>query len=288
MDFRNAFNAMSQAALWVVMEELNIPDVDLLRALYANATVRLTPGRGESNVDAGGATMTFDTGMAQGSALSPLLFLIFMNTLLRLLTAKGRKMGISHGLDDVDHCNNMAFADDLSLFAQSTGDMKILLNDVQKFETWSGLKVNLDKTCALIAGERNNIAKQQAGHSYNGSAIRILKREEACRYLGQWSTANGDMSVMKERVRNKTQEAIDLMKHHPLTPKMAIELCTSIGVGAFQYSAVLVPWTWAELQDLGKMWIQGYKLAWKQPNSAASENFHIAHTLRRAGLENAA
>ena len=44
VDFKNAFNAMSQAALWAVMEELNIPDVDLLKALYANATVRLKPG----------------------------------------------------------------------------------------------------------------------------------------------------------------------------------------------------------------------------------------------------
>jgi hypothetical protein len=119
VDFRNVFNAMSQAALWAVMEELDIPDVDLLKALYANATVRLKPGRGDSNVDTGGATITFDIGVAQGSALSPLLFLIFMNTLLRQLSAKGREMGISHGLEGVDQFNNMAFADDLSLFAQS-------------------------------------------------------------------------------------------------------------------------------------------------------------------------
>jgi len=264
---------MSQAALWAVMEELNIPDVDLLKALYANATVRLKSRRGEPNVDAGGATIRFETGVAQGSALSPILFLIFMNTLLRLLSAKGCEMGISHGLDGVDQFNNMAFADDLSLFTQSTGDMQILLNEVQKFEAWGGLKVNRDKTCALIAGARNNIVKQQMGLSYNGSAIRILGHEEVCRYLGLWSTANGDMSVMKERVRNKTQEAIDLIKHHPLTPKMAIELFTSIGVGTFRYSAALVPWTWAELQDLGKMWIQGYEIAWKQPFSAASDFF---------------
>ena len=42
VDFRNAFNAMSQAALCVVMEEWNIPDVDLLRDLYANATAQLS------------------------------------------------------------------------------------------------------------------------------------------------------------------------------------------------------------------------------------------------------
>ena len=190
VDFRNAFNAMSQAALWAVMEELNIPDVDLLKDLYANATVRLKPGGGQSKADAEGATVTFDTGVAQGSALSPLLFLIFMNTLLRLLTAKGRELGISHGLDGVDQFNNMAFSDDLSLFAQSTGDMQVLLDEVQKFEAWSGLKVNRDKTCALIAGVKNDTTQQQAGLSYNGSAIRTLRGDEACRYLGLWSTAH--------------------------------------------------------------------------------------------------
>ena len=52
VDFRNTFNTMSQAALWAVMEEQNIPDVDLLKALYANATVRLKPGRSDPNVNA--------------------------------------------------------------------------------------------------------------------------------------------------------------------------------------------------------------------------------------------
>ena len=37
VDFRNAFNAMSQAALWAVMEELNIPDVDFLKGLYVSS-----------------------------------------------------------------------------------------------------------------------------------------------------------------------------------------------------------------------------------------------------------
>ena len=95
--------------------------------------------------------------------------------------------------------------------------MQALLDEVQKFEAWSGLKVNRDKTCALIAGVRNDMTQQQTGLSYNGSAIRILRCDEACRYLGLWSTANGDMSVMKERVRKKTQEAIDLIFETPPT-----------------------------------------------------------------------
>jgi hypothetical protein len=34
VDFRNAFNSMNQAALWKIMQEYNIPDVDLLMNIY--------------------------------------------------------------------------------------------------------------------------------------------------------------------------------------------------------------------------------------------------------------
>jgi len=60
IDFKNAFNAMSQAALWRVMRMFKIPDVDLLlEQIYEGATVRLAPNNEES------ATITFNTGVAQ-------------------------------------------------------------------------------------------------------------------------------------------------------------------------------------------------------------------------------
>jgi hypothetical protein len=84
VDFKNAFNAMNQAALWKIMESYNIPDVDLLKAVYEHSIVRVA-----SN-DSTCAKIRFDTGVAQGSALSPLLFLLFMNALMCLLTEKGK------------------------------------------------------------------------------------------------------------------------------------------------------------------------------------------------------
>jgi len=59
IDFRNTFNAMSQAALWHVMNMFHRPDVDLLEQIYDSAIVRLAPNDAES------ATITFDTGVAQ-------------------------------------------------------------------------------------------------------------------------------------------------------------------------------------------------------------------------------
>jgi len=37
IDFRNAFNAMSQAALWHVLNMFHIPDVDLLEQIFSTA-----------------------------------------------------------------------------------------------------------------------------------------------------------------------------------------------------------------------------------------------------------
>ena len=43
INFRNAFNVMSQAAFWHVMNMFHIPEVDLLEQIYDSATVRLAP-----------------------------------------------------------------------------------------------------------------------------------------------------------------------------------------------------------------------------------------------------
>jgi len=77
IDLRNALNAMSPESLWHVMNMLHISGVDLLEQtrIYDSATVRLAPNNTES------ATITFDTGVAQGSITSPELFKIFINAL---------------------------------------------------------------------------------------------------------------------------------------------------------------------------------------------------------------
>jgi hypothetical protein len=41
LDFKNEFNSMSQAFLWVVFEDHDIPDIDLLKSFYEYTTVGL-------------------------------------------------------------------------------------------------------------------------------------------------------------------------------------------------------------------------------------------------------
>jgi hypothetical protein len=222
-----------------------------------------------------------------------------MNALLGLITDWGRKLRVSHGLrcgvqvrkkgtiqdtgqaEQVGQFNLIGFVDDLSLFTQTLGGAQALLEAIQEFELWSGLKVNRKKTCAMII-EQQGSGQCQTDETliYMGQEVAFLAPSMACRYLGVWGTPTGDMSATKTRIFKKTEDARDLMRHHPLTPEQAIDLFTSIGVGAFRYSAALVPWTEKELERLEAVWIQAYKWAWGLPRTTASDVFILP-----AGLE---
>ena len=133
-----------------------IPDDDLLEQIYEDATIKLAPNNEES------VTSTLNTGIAQGSITSPQLFNIFINALLRMLTVTGQNEDISHGLqigkdqkgdnqcDDGYEFNNIGFIDDISIFA----DTQEVLNVVQEFTDWCGMKINVKKTDFL--GINNN------------------------------------------------------------------------------------------------------------------------------------
>ena len=117
-----------------------------------------------------------------------------------LLTNRGQKLRISHGLkcvvqlrrkeatpatehvESLGQFNLIGFVDDLSLFAQTLGGAQALLEAIQEFELWIGLKVNRKKTCAMVVD------------------------------LGVWGTPTGDMSNTKERIFKRTEEARDLLR----------------------------------------------------------------------------
>jgi len=69
-----------------------IPDVDLLEQIYESTTIMPAQNNEES------ATITFNTGVAQGSITYPQLFNVFINALLRMLMVTGQNEDISHGL----------------------------------------------------------------------------------------------------------------------------------------------------------------------------------------------
>jgi len=104
----------------------------------------------------------------------------------------------------------------------------------------------------------------------NGKRLKTLDIHDMYQYLVYWGTGNGDMSVIREVVREKARVARDLIKSHPLTPELSAELFAQKEIGSFRFSSVLIEWSQSELEGLQKIWVQAYKNAWHVPWSTAN------------------
>jgi len=132
LDFKNAFTSAGYSCLWAILRGLGVPDVDFLEDLYSKSWKKIKVGTGCS------APIQVDTGTVQGSVLSPLLFDLFLNALLRLLDATR----ITHGIKRTPQWNHDAFADDLSIYVCTVRDANKLLDVIHEFEFWSRLRIS--------------------------------------------------------------------------------------------------------------------------------------------------
>ncbi len=252
VDFENAFNSVSHENLLAVLRAFEIPDIDLLETIYSVATVSLAQGQGS------GGGVTFDTGVQQGSVLSPTLFNVFLNPLLRLLKAIGQQRGISHGIKGIDTFNNLTFTDDLTIIVEMrrlgdpSGGAQVLLNVIEKFSNWSGMEVKVVKSCGMWVGGKGD-GKLSLKLTFREQELKIMGKDTPVRYLGFFQSPDGEWEDMVKRVIEETKKACDKLERHPLTADEAANLAQVIVIATFRRPATLVSWSTQELDRLEKL-----------------------------------
>ena len=130
---------------WKIIKEMGIPKhlTCLLRNLYVEqeATVRTRPGMTD--------WFQIRKAVHQGFILSPCLFNLYAEYIMR-----------NPGLDEVQveikiarrNINNLRYADDTSLMAESEEELKTLLVKVKEESEKVGLKLNIQKTKIMASG----------------------------------------------------------------------------------------------------------------------------------------
>ena len=145
IDYAKGFDCVDHNKLWNILKEMGIPDhlTCLLRNLYAGqeATVRT----GHRTTD----WFQIEKGVRQGCILSPCLFNFYAEYIMRNARLEETQAGIKIAGRNI---NNLRYADDTTLMAESEEELKSLLMKVKEESEKVGLKLNIQKTKIMASG----------------------------------------------------------------------------------------------------------------------------------------
>ena len=124
---------------------MGIPDhlTCLLRNLYADQEATLRIGHGTTD------WFQIGQGVRQGCILSPCLFDYYAEYIMRNAGLKETQAGIKIAGGNI---NNLRYADDTTLMAESEEELKSLLMKVKEESEKVGLKLNIQKMKIMASG----------------------------------------------------------------------------------------------------------------------------------------
>ena len=145
VDYAKALDFVAHKELWKILQEMGITDhlTCLLRSLYAGQEATIRTGHGTTDCFQRGK------GVHQGCILSPCLFNFYAEHIMRNAGLEEAQAGIKIAGRNF---NNLRYADDTTLMAESEEELKTLLMKVKEKSEKVGLKLNIQKTKIMASG----------------------------------------------------------------------------------------------------------------------------------------
>ena len=149
IDFEKAFDSIHRDSLSKILRHYGIPSklVNVIKMLYSDFKSQVI-----CNITLTDA-FSVTTGVRQGCILSPFLFILGIDWVLRQVTSgvrRGIRWTLTSVLEDLD------YADDIVLLAHRHQDMQDKTNGLATTAGNLGLRINIKKTRHLRMSSRNN------------------------------------------------------------------------------------------------------------------------------------
>ena len=173
IDYAKAFDCVDHSKLWTILQEMGIPNhlTCLLRNLYAgqNATVRTWHGTTD--------WFQIGKGVFKASISSPSFFNLYAEYFMRNAGLDEAQAGIKIAKRNI---NNLRYADDTTLMAESVEELKSLLMKVKEESEKVGIKLNIQKTSDHGLWSQHFMANRW-GSSGNSDRLYFLQLQNHCR-----------------------------------------------------------------------------------------------------------
>ncbi len=197
IDFKRAFDSLNHRALWNSLYKFGIPlkIINMIRLLYNNASSRVLH-KGYLSGD-----IPVNAGVKQGCILSPLLFNIALDSVMRNVNSELN--GITWDMCNQRKLCDLDYADDICLLAHTHADMEHLLQRLEQEAALVGLKINIDKTKEMRIG--SNIPRKFAIQNQE-----IEQVTQFC-YLGSMITPSGGADADVDLKLAKARQAFGIL-----------------------------------------------------------------------------
>lgn len=213
VDIAKAFDSVTHQTIHDTLVTKGLPNamIEYIMYVYEHSITKLVCDDWESE------PIHPTCGVKQGDPLSPIIFNLIMDRLLRMIP---KEIGVDI---DRDHFNALMFADDLIFVASTPQGLQLLLDLAVNFLAQCGLTINANKsfTVALrnVPHKKKSVVDSKTTFSCQGRTLPAMKREDEWKYLGVPFTPEGRTIVHPEA---QLQVNIDKLTKAPLKPQQRL------------------------------------------------------------------
>ena len=220
IDFTNAFGSIDYTRLLAIMADLGYPEdaITIIGNIYSESYTKIIGSHFDPT-----QPIPIQRGTIQGNTLSPYLFILFLEPLLRWLARDNQGYNFRTSNNTI---SSAAYADDLVTISSNIAHIQPQLEKIDKFCKWAGMGLGINK-CALIGcSNKSKLAPQKfttflqtQNINFRNQTIPILLQNEPYKYLGIHMVPSLTWKTQTHATTTKIQEQCKLLKNCCATMK---------------------------------------------------------------------
>ena len=275
-DLENAFGNIPQSLMFEILEKHNVPPIiiEMIKYYYNYDRTIIVNGNIKTDI------LVQETGVKQGCPLSPLLFILSLDPLLRRIEEHydGYKTKLKIGVTKQIHYRGSAFADDLVLVSGNKESLEGIHDELQRYLEFTKMKIGISKSRSFGI----TFKKQKKTHDpilikVGEENIPTMKIEEVYDYLGVTVAPNTGKQVKRKKCSERVDEIINkieaISKAH-LLPWQLQDAIRTYYLPALVYSMQQLNHNITELQRVDKAVRKAIKESLELPQSVPSDFIH--------------